>query len=149
MGETAAAATRSVLADPGCFTPVPCCTDNRMHRWEWVHSAEGVWHKLDGVDHHAAHDLVGCQDITWDVAGAAVELGLAETERDTLSAALGRRIGRSIGRQFLAANELCYLGFQIGLWTMALARNGDTERARIEQLLSGYEQRLCRVLGLT
>ena len=26
------------------------------------------------MDHHDAHDLIGCQDVAWDVVGAAVEL---------------------------------------------------------------------------
>lgn len=147
LGEVAAAAARTRLRDPARFTPVPCCTDNRMHRWEWVPGA-GQWYKLDGTDHHAAHDLVGCQDIAWDVAGTAVELGLTDAQGEDLGRAVAQRIGRPISPEFLAATELCYLGFQIGLWTMALARNGASERAGIERLLSGYERRIGRMLGL-
>jgi hypothetical protein len=145
LGDGASTALRAALGDPERLRPVPCCTDNRMHRWEWVHGAGG-WYKLDGTDHHAAHDLVGCQDIAWDVAGAAVEFGLTEAEREDLARALADRIGRPIGPEFLTVTELCYLGFQIGLWTMALARNGEDEQARIQRLLSRYEHRLRRVL---
>lgn len=120
-----------------------------MHAWEWITSAQG-WLKLDGLDYHAAHDLVGFQDIAWDVAGAAVELGLSEVERDQLAAALGQRIGRTLPLEFVAACEICYLGFQIGLWTMAQDRNNETERRRIENLLRCYKgHRAVKSLGIT
>jgi hypothetical protein len=147
LGDAAATAARTLLGDPARFTPVACCTDNRMHLWEWVQGA-GRWYKLDGADHHAAHDLVGCQDIAWDVAGAAVEGELSNPQYLDLARALASRLGRPLSPDFLAASELCYLGFQVGLWTMALARNGEGERPRIERLLSGYEHRLRRMPAL-
>jgi len=53
--------------------------------------------QVDGVRGHeqeptrivaddAGHDLVGCQDIAWDVVGAAVELGLSQAEEERLAA---------------------------------------------------------------
>jgi hypothetical protein len=36
--------------------------------------------KLDGLDHHAGHELSGCQDLLRDVAGAEAELGLTSRE---------------------------------------------------------------------
>ncbi|MDB5613162.1 MAG: cell division protein FtsK [Devosia sp.] len=138
-GDTVALATREALGDPQRFHPVPCCTDNRMHAWEWINTKEG-WLKMDGLDHHAAHDLVGCQDIAWDVAGAVVELNLSEAAGDQLVTDLSIRIGREISAEFVAANVLCYLGLQIGLWTMAIARAGEDERPRIVGLLARYER---------
>ncbi|QQR38029.1 hypothetical protein [Devosia rhizoryzae] len=134
IGEAATAA----LGDPARFAAQPCCTDNRMHRWEWVHGAEG-WMKLDGLDHHAAHDLVGCQDIAWDVAGASVELDLSVA---SLAGALENRLGRILDADFLRSMELCYLGFQIGLWTMAKARNGQTEQPGIDRQIARYGRRV-------
>jgi hypothetical protein len=144
-GKPAGDAVRTALGDPARWAPVRCCTDNRMHAWEWGQSADG-WQKLDGLDHHAAHDLVGCQDIAWDVAGASVELSLSKAECQALATALGARTGRTIPGQFLAANELCYLGFQIGLWTMSLARNGEAERLATTRLIACYEERARFVL---
>jgi hypothetical protein len=46
----------------------PVLTDNRLHRWEWIAAPDGRWLKTDALDHHAAHDLIGPQDIAWDVA---------------------------------------------------------------------------------
>ena len=33
--------------------------------------------KTDALDHSEGHDLIGCQDIAWDVVGAATELELS------------------------------------------------------------------------
>src|SRR3954447_3739354 len=55
-------------------------TDSRLHVWEWLQRDDGRLLKTDALDHHAAHDLVGCQDVAWDVAGAMVELDLSPTE---------------------------------------------------------------------
>jgi hypothetical protein len=147
LGEQAAACMRARLGDAHRLEVIPCCTDNRMQRWEWVHGAGGL-QKLDGLDHHAAHDLVGCQDIAWDVAGAAVELELCHAQRDALVEELSARLGRPMDLELVRASELCYLGFQIGLWTMALARNDEMERRRIERLLAGYEHQVLRALNI-
>src|SRR5690606_17934091 len=48
----------------------PMAVDGRLHNWEWIADCSGAPLKTDAVDHHAGHDLVGCQDIAWDVAGA-------------------------------------------------------------------------------
>ena len=61
-------------------------TDNRLHVWEWLIRPDGRLLKTDALDHHAAHDLVGCQDVAWDVAGAVVELDLSPPEQDELCA---------------------------------------------------------------
>lgn len=140
FGPATGAAVRQVLGDAGRFARLPCCTDNRMHPWEWVHGASG-WLKLDGTDHHAAHDLVGCQDICWDLAGAAVEFNLSEEARDGLADALSARSGRKFDRDFVAVHELCYLGFQVGLWSMALTRAAEPDRPLIASHLERYRQR--------
>lgn len=53
----------------------PVAIDGRLLAHEWLALPDGRWLKADALDHHAAHDLIGAQDIAWDVAGAAVELG--------------------------------------------------------------------------
>lgn len=57
----------------------PIRTDNRLHAWKWVATERAIL-KLDGVDHCEAHDLIGCQDIAWDIAGSIAEHGLGERE---------------------------------------------------------------------
>ena len=101
----------------------PVHVDGRLHRWEWL-VAEGRVLKTDAVDHSVAHDLVGCQDIAWDVAGAAIEFELAPDEIEALAAPLlGDR------RLLLELMLPCYLGFQIGWWSYA-GEEGAKQRAR-------------------
>src|SRR3954453_21950736 len=68
-------------------------TDNRMHAWEWLVTPEGRILKADALDHHRGNDLVGPQDVAWDLAGAAVELELDEDGLERLSASLIRARG--------------------------------------------------------
>ena len=56
-------------------------TDNRLHAWEWLALPDGRLLKADALDHHAAHDLVGCQDVAWDIAGALCRAGLGGGSR--------------------------------------------------------------------
>jgi hypothetical protein len=93
--------------------------DNRLQRWEWLRLPDGRLLKTDAVDHHAAHDLVGCQDILWDVAGATVELGFAAEDVDVLYRRIERATGRGFDRELLALLTRCYLAFWLGYWTLA------------------------------
>ena len=54
----------------------PIRVDGRMHPWEWIVGRDGALVKTDALDHHQAHDLIGCQDAAWDLAGAAIEFDL-------------------------------------------------------------------------
>lgn len=113
-------------------------TDNRLHAWEWLVTKDGRILKTDALDHSGAHDLVGCQDIAWDVAGAGVEFGLTSRERQSLALTVAEETGRALRKDVVAVFEICYLGFQIGLWTNARTRSDDRERARIDGLLKRY-----------
>lgn len=94
----------------------PVYIDGRMHRWEWIACHSGIF-KTDAIDHAQAHDLVGCQDIAWDVAGAVVELGASAAQRDKLVHSV--MAGRKEAASLTALSTLCYLGFQIGWWHFA------------------------------
>jgi hypothetical protein len=103
-----------VAALQRCVRPVQ--VDGRMHRWEWIAGRSGVL-KTDAVDHARAHDLVGCQDIAWDVAGSIVEFGVSDAQGGHLvRAVLGDRTEMG---DLTALLTLCYLGFQIGWWDFA------------------------------
>lgn len=88
-------------------------TDNRMHAWEWLRRPDGRIVKADAVDHCNAHDLVGCQDIAWDVVGAKIEFSLHESEFSELCSRM-RAGGCPVDPQLLAFYEPCYLAFQAG-----------------------------------
>jgi hypothetical protein len=120
----------------------PVETDNRLHRWEWLVLPDGTILKTDAVDHHAAHDLVGCQDIAWDLAGAAVELGLDGAAGRRLRAVVARRTGRDPDPDLVAWLEIAYAAFQLGAATMAGHSADPEERARLAAEAGRYRRRL-------
>ena len=99
-------------------------TDNRLHLWEWL-EVDGAFVKLDAVDHCEAHDLIGCQDIAWDVAGAMTEFRLNEKETDELVNRI-ESAGVSVNRRLLDGLVPCYLAFQLGLWSTATPGSDST-----------------------
>lgn len=103
-------------------TERPVATDNRMHCWEWLCEQSGLILKCDAVDHCAAHDLVGCRDAAWDVAGAIVEFDLDERESATLIARVERH-GVEIALPLLAFFLAAYCAFQLGAAAMAADAN--------------------------
>ncbi len=121
-------------------------TDNRMQAWEWLVIPDGRILKADALDHR--HDLVGAQDLAWDIAGAAVELDLGEAERDLLLERLARRGQRDyLGQRplLLAFHEAAYLAYQLGHWTQAAESLADTnpaETQRLQAAANRYRNRL-------
>jgi hypothetical protein len=89
--------------------------DGRLQPSEWLHWPDGSLLKTDALDHSCGHDLVGCQDIAWDLAGAAVEFGLSDAERRTLAAGVGRPVDPALIDFF----DVCYPAFQAAAWAMA------------------------------
>ncbi|MFH5923590.1 hypothetical protein [Roseomonas xinghualingensis] len=117
-------------------------TDNRLHAWEWLVLPDGRLLKTDAVDHAAAHDLIGCQDIAWDVAGAVVELGLSSAEQDRLGHIIGQESGRAVDPELLAFLTPCYLAFQLGYHAMAADASGGEEVARAGDAAARYAEAL-------
>lgn len=115
--------------------------DGRLHAWEWLVSPGGALIKADAIDHHAAHDLVGCQDITWDLAGAAVELGLSAAEQRRIAAIAAETCGRPVDPELLAFARPCYLAFQLGRHALA-ATTGGSEAIRLRAAADRYARQL-------
>jgi hypothetical protein len=129
----------------------PVLTDNRMHAWEWLVTADGRILKADALDHHRANDLVGPQDVAWDLAGAAVELDLDERELALLSDAVARRsrTARTDPAQ-LGFYTLAYLAFQTGRHTLAaeaLEHASPADSASLRGEVERYASRLRRTLS--
>lgn len=124
----------------------PVRTDNRMQAWEWLAAGARLL-KTDAVDHHAGHDLVGCQDPAWDVAGAACEFALSGPELGGLVEGLARR-GCAVDAGLLAFYAPAYLGFQLGHFRLAAddAPAGD-DKARLEREAERYARALERLLS--
>ena len=123
-------------------------TDNRLHAWEWLALPDGRLLKADALDHHAAHDLVGCQDVAWDVAGAVCELGLDGERGGALRAAVEREAGRgAVDPVLVALLAPCYLAFQLGAWTMAARVAAPEEAVRLCAAVERYAGLLRRALA--
>jgi hypothetical protein len=125
----------------------PIETDNRLHAWEWLILPSGEILKTDAVDHHAGHDLVGCQDVAWDVAGASVEFTLSAGEQRDLIHAVERVSGYEVDRAQVRFATLCYPAFHLGYYREAIAATADAEEAsRLHAAAERYSGCLRRCL---
>ncbi len=122
-------------------------TDNRLHPHEWLEHPDGRWLKTDGVDHAAAHDLIGAQDIAWDVAAARVEFGLDAPEMAILLGALRERA--DVDPDLAALLAPAYLAFQLGAYTMAAQAHAGwpEEQQRLARAVAAYRRRLADALA--
>lgn len=118
-------------------------TDNRLHRWEWLQDRDGALLKTDALDHCAAHDLVGCQDIAWDIAGASIEFDLDSDEQAELRARVGQEAGHAVDPDLLRFLTPCYAALQLGSWSMARAADGEPDEAvRLDRETARYARHL-------
>ncbi len=122
---------------------VPVRVDGRLHAWEWLRRPDGSLCKTDALDHAVAHDLIGCQDIAWDVAGAAVEFALSEQDAALLRAAVEAEAGRAVDPRAVAAFRLCYAAFQAASWSMI----GERGSPQVAALVDRYVADLRRSAG--
>ena len=124
-------------------------TDNRLHAWEWLYAPDGRLLKTDSLDHHAGHDLIGCQDVAWDIAGATVELNLSESECQRLCRIVAGQSGHPVDAALLALLTPCYLAFQMA--DHAMAANSvapeSAEARRLRTAVDRYARRLERIVA--
>jgi hypothetical protein len=122
----------------------PVHIDGRLHAWEWLRLADGRVLKSDAVDHSEAHDLIGVQDIGWDVAGAEAEFDLDPEQTERL------RVQAGADPDVLTFLRPAYLAFQLGLWTNAAdAQAGwPEEAARARAQADRYARKLAALLGV-
>lgn len=149
LGPTAAAAVAKTLRRASDLESLirPIASDNRMHRWEWVVAGDGRLLKTDALDHCASHDLIGCQDVAWDIAGAFVEHELSDREGERLRQIAEQAGGAAIHPELIRLLLPCYLAFQLGLWTMAAESNGAEEEPALRATARRYADRLRRLLS--
>jgi hypothetical protein len=122
-------------------------TDNRMHAWEWLVASNGDVVKTDAIDHHAGHDLVGCQDVAWDVAGAAAEFDLSDDEEERLAERVGELSGMPVLQPLAEFLRACYPAFQLGYYDEAArSATDEAQAARLRAARERYADRLRRVL---
>jgi len=107
-------------------------TDNRLDRHEWLRTASGGLIKTDAVDHHQAHDLIGCQHVAWDCAGAIVEFELNQDQARQLVNLVGEWAGGSVDRPLLAFYRVAYLAVRLGQARLGASMVGDgSEQQRL------------------
>jgi hypothetical protein len=123
-------------------------TDNRLDRHDWLRTADGRLLKTDAVDHHQAHDLIGCQDIAWDVAGAIAEFDLDDGDAERLIAATAAASGVPVDRELLDFCQIAYSAFRLGLASLGVEITADqpAEQRRLEFAQASYRGRLERRL---
>jgi hypothetical protein len=102
----------------------PVRIDGRLHAHEWLRLPSGRLLKADALDHHQGHDIVGCQDLAWDVAGAAIELGLSPEDLRALEDVLG------VDPELTAFYRIVYAAFQFGFHRMSEAMVSAEEAVR-------------------
>ncbi len=124
----------------------PVAIDGRLAAHEWLSDRGGTLLKTDSLDHCCGHDLVGCQDIAWDIAGAEAEYALSDREVDDLSAAVARS-GCDCHPDLLAVLRIAYPAFRVGALSMARDRETGAEAERLSAALSVQVEALRRALG--
>ena len=112
----------------------PVFIDGRMDAHEWLRLPSGKLLKADALDHHAAHDLVGCQDIAWDLAGAMAELDLREDDATAIANHF------DVDAPTLDFHRRCYLAFRIGAHRMSEGMTNAEERPRHAAAAQRYER---------
>ncbi|TPO10792.1 hypothetical protein FJ980_07500 [Mesorhizobium sp. B1-1-5] len=120
--------------------------DGRLHPWEVLVQPDGTLLKTDAVDHCRSHEIVGCQDIAWDIAGATVEYRLSDAELSRLIQGIEAEMSRAVDHSLVDYMEPCYLAFQLGLWTMAGQSTHGDERVRATRAADRYETGLSRFI---
>ncbi|WP_406854476.1 hypothetical protein ABEG18_18255 [Alsobacter sp. KACC 23698] len=127
---------------------VPVITDNRLMAPEWLVAPDGTILKTDALDHAFSHDLVGPQDVAWDVAGAAVEFGLDAPALARLIERTGSAAGRPVDPEFVAFLAPCYAAFHLGAAEMAVAAHAGwpEEEARLRALAQRRRDSLAALL---
>ena len=122
-------------------------TDNRLSPHEWLRTIDGRLLKTDALDHHVGHDLIGCQDMAWDVAGAIAEFGLSSREIDALVTAAEQAGEREVDRELLDFYRLAYAAFRLGQTGMGAGMTSDAaEVARLEAESQRFRKQLNQLL---
>ena len=118
----------------------PVHVDGKLHAWEWLRRADGGYLKLDALDHSCSHDVIGCQDIAWDIAGAAAEFRLSPDEADVLRQRVEEYGGPAVDPAAVSFFDICYAAFHLGVWTYAGESPGADRQRRF------YRNRLDAIL---
>jgi hypothetical protein len=123
--------------------------DGKMQAYEWLRAPDGALLKVDGASHGDDHLYPGPTDIAWDLAGAAVEWELSESEEAALLAAYRHAAGEDPGAR-LAPYRIAYAAFRACWCVLAAQAAPSDELPRLERAGAHYRRTLQRaLLGLS
>lgn len=122
----------------------PVAQDGRLQPHEWIVTPGGTLLKTDATEHHLGHDLVGPQDIGWDVAGLEAEWELDPHELRLVETVIAREAGRRLSPELLDVYRVVYRAFRMGQLWMGAESVGRTSREgrRLESAALGMRERL-------
>jgi hypothetical protein len=113
-------------------------TDGKMQPWEWILCDDGSLIKTDACSHGNDHFFPGPCDVTWDLAGAAVEWDLNAAAKERLLGRFHQLTGQNVKSQF-NAYLLAYSVFRLAWSKMAIPTLHDkTEELRLRQDCARY-----------
>jgi hypothetical protein len=122
-------------------------TDNKLDREEWLRLPNGHLLKTDAVDHHCGHDLIGCQDMAWDVAGATVEFALDADDARQVVEATEQASGRRLNPALLEFYSVAYCCFRLGQAKLAAESCGGSGESRcVDSRAACYETAIMPLL---
>ena len=117
---------RALDLPAGSWAQRPVELDGRMLAHEWIRTSAGYL-KVDAMDHHDDHFFPGCQDIAWDLAGAAVELTLDRAAEQHLVDRYRTLSGDQTIAERLPFYSIAYLAFRLGYARLAAGVMGESD----------------------
>ena len=138
---------RDRLGDLGRFRPLligapAVSVDGRMMPHEWLATPRGLL-KADATDHGDDHFLPGPQDIAWDVAGFAMEFGLAAGRTRDFAEYVAILSGDRRLPERLPFHRVAYGACRLGYTTLAAQTLGNSaDGQRMKALTQRYRRQL-------
>jgi hypothetical protein len=123
---------------PILATELPALVDGRMQPYEWIRLPNGSILKTDGASHGDDHFFPGPTDITWDLAGAAVEWNLPPDAAAFLLSRFYQLTGKD-PRPVFSMFKLAYAVFRVAWCKMAATTvSGTEEEIRLKNAYARY-----------
>lgn len=136
-----------LAASAGRFAEPQVCIDGRLQLHEWVQTSDQL-SKTDVVDHHRDHFFPGSTDVAWDVAGAIVEIGLRDGDRQAFTDAYATASGDHGIPTRLPFYVSAYAAFRMAYCAMAVESVDAVEAARFSVARDGYARILRESLAV-
>jgi hypothetical protein len=134
------------LPNEALLTAAPILTDGRMQPYEWIAGDDRKFIKTDAISHGDDHFFPGPCDVTWDLAGIAVEWQLDRDARDRLLVGFKGVTGRDVHREF-PLYMLAYSVFRLGFCKMGISTAiGSSDEQRLRSAYARYRTYARRLL---